>query len=222
MCNFSGMIKNVLPSLRQRAGPQRICSRQKSIRSGTARDSFSQTPHMRGKDDEGRLKLRHVGITPAYAGKRGSARGRPAETRDHPRMCGEKSSGSSFAVAAAGSPPHVRGKDGLTMSHLPPLRITPACAGKSKPLQSSRVWKLDHPRMCGEKLLIMVVVTKKIGSPPHVRGKVLRAGTGRRRDGITPACAGKSHSWSGSGCPCWDHPRMCGEKRTKRLVKLRN
>ena len=43
------MIKNVLPSLRQRAGPQRICSRQKSIRSGTARDSFSQAPHMRGK-----------------------------------------------------------------------------------------------------------------------------------------------------------------------------
>ena len=36
LCNFSGMIKNVLPSLRQRAGSQRICSRQKSIRSGTA------------------------------------------------------------------------------------------------------------------------------------------------------------------------------------------
>ena len=29
----------------------------------------SSPPHVRGKDDEGRLKLRHVGITPAYAGK---------------------------------------------------------------------------------------------------------------------------------------------------------
>ena len=36
LCNFSGMIKNVLPSLRQGAGSQRNCSRQKSIRSGTA------------------------------------------------------------------------------------------------------------------------------------------------------------------------------------------
>ena len=36
LCNFSGMIKNVLPRLRQGAGSQRNCSRQKSIRSGTA------------------------------------------------------------------------------------------------------------------------------------------------------------------------------------------
>ena len=69
LCNFSGMIKNVLPSLRQRAGPQRNYSRQKSIRSGTARDSFSQTPHMRGKVTEDDIAEVEARITPAHAGK---------------------------------------------------------------------------------------------------------------------------------------------------------
>ena len=84
------MIKNVLPSLRQRAGPQRIYSRQKSIRSGTARDSFSQTPHMRGKE---LLIARHFDdarITPACAGKRCRLTVCLLRIRDHPRVCGEK------------------------------------------------------------------------------------------------------------------------------------
>ena len=90
LCNFSGMIKNVLPSLRQRAGPQRICSRQKSIRSGTARDSFSQTPHMRGKAHFKQALLEHLGITPACAGKSTVVAVVVEDNKDHPRMCGEK------------------------------------------------------------------------------------------------------------------------------------
>ena len=45
-----------------------------------------------------------------------------------------------------------------------------------------------------------------------MRGKVLRAGTGRRRDGITPACAGKSRTHDTPSVIHEDHPRMCGEK----------
>ena len=47
-------------------------------------------PHVRGKDDEGRLKLRHVGITPAYAGKRAGLVGSSETQKEHPRVCGEK------------------------------------------------------------------------------------------------------------------------------------
>ena len=90
LCNFSGMIKNVLPSLRQRAGPQRICSRQKSIRSDTARDSFSQTPHMRGKGVVQLQLLCYVRITPAYAGKSRASAHQASVRKDPPRMCGEK------------------------------------------------------------------------------------------------------------------------------------
>ena len=42
----------------------------KNIRSGTARDSFSQTPHMRGKVNQSIENGWTGGITPAYAGKR--------------------------------------------------------------------------------------------------------------------------------------------------------
>ena len=49
-------------------------------------------------------------ITPAYAGKRcrGSVPG--SCTRDHPRLCGEKSLATRLNEGNAGSPPPMRGK----------------------------------------------------------------------------------------------------------------
>ena len=192
MCNFSGMIKNVLPSLRQRAGPQRICSRQKSIRSGTARDSFSQTPHMRGKDVELFALFVHHGITPACAGKRGFRSNLPACPRDHPRMCGEKQMYFATTASCQGSPPHVRGKAGRYWATRRRTGITPACAGKrlSCSCRASQSW--DHPRMCGEKKNTFRKLKASTGSPPHVRGKDAVRCVYASLIGITPACAGKS------------------------------
>ena len=174
MCNFSGMIKNVLPSLRQRAGPQRICSRQKSIRSGTARDSFSQTPHMRGKGVVHVFVPEKFGITPAHAGKRERV--------------------SRCACWTEGSPPRMRGKDVHQSESEEPHGITPAYAGK-------RAWPAleidlsqDHPRTCGEKERLEITVRAIIGSPPHVRGKGLDRPLPDLRHGITPAYAGKSYT----------------------------
>ena len=50
----------------------------------------------------------------------------------------------------------------------------------------------DHPRIRGEKVLVLVIVFVLVGSPPHTRGKgkcqcILSAVTR-----ITPAYAGKS------------------------------
>ena len=191
MCNFSGMIKNVLPSLRQRAGPQRICSRQKSIRSGAARDSFSQTPHVRGKDDEGRLKLRHVGITPAHAGKRRTPKQCVFNSRDHPRMCGEKRYLVWWWVPSSGSPPRMRGKVRAIVDAALEGGITPAYAGKRACCWGHPAAWGDHPRTCGEKSMYDYGNNTAQGSPPRMRGKdvasVIRNCTAR----ITPACAGK-------------------------------
>ena len=69
--------------------------------------------------------------------------------------------------------------------------------------------------MCGEKNVKMLKSQWKLGSPPHVRGKVFIDGKQITASGITPACAGKSlASVSATGC-FWDHPRMCGEKTKK-------
>ena len=112
-----------------------------------------------------------------------------------------------------GSPPHVRGKDLQRLQAHAGRGITPACAGKSRISGRFFFCMRDHPRMCGEKLDAQRSTRKTIGSPPHVRGKVLRAGTGRRRDGITPACAGKRALCLAGRTAPRDHPRMCGEKR---------
>ena len=192
MCNFSGMIKNVLPSLRQRAGPQRICSRQKSIRSGTARNSFSQAPHVRGKGCCHHPMILVNGITPACAGKRPAPPAQLPLLKDHPRVCGEKVLPLRFPSLGLGSPPRMRGK-GIKQSNCGVrVRITPACAGKSREPARGPASGRDHPRMCGEKFRAYAKIWNEWGSPPRMRGKVpLRPSDDTRE---------------------WDHPRICGEK----------
>ena len=201
------MIKNVLPSLRQRAGPQRICSRQKSIRSGTARDSFSQAPHMRGKELAVGVIRQHGGITPAHAGKSASLCSCAWLPGDHPRTCGEKFYIVLPLYNLLGSPPHMRGKadspsarfriDGITPAHAGKRAgqhrkgITPAHAGKSPAMSPGHITLRDHPRTCGEKGISDFSGNYEDGSPPHMRGKarspLLFPGISR----ITPAHAGK-------------------------------
>ena len=50
------------------------------------------------------------------------------------------------------------------------------------------------------------------GSPPRVRGKVMRCSICQRGSGITPAYAGKSHWLFWTFLSERDHPRVCGEK----------
>ena len=100
-------------------------------------------------------------------------------------------------------------------------RITPACAGKSSGRQRLCKQRPDHPRVCGEKAWVNRPSSAWVGSPPRVRGKALGAGCGAYNDGITPACAGKSRCRPRCCVPCWDHPRVCGEK-TDALGKVFN
>ena len=183
--------KNVLPSLRQRAGPQRICSRQKSIRSGTARSSFSQTPHMRGKAKGDEFGLGQTRVTPACAGKRGKGNEQSNGNGDHPRMCGEKGLPTLRYSPQSGSPPHVRGKGQSILPLHQRNGITPACAGKRRWPGCSGGSAGDHPRVCGEKSHQRGLGLLLLGSPPHVRGKGVRYLCIVLFAGITPACAGK-------------------------------
>ena len=90
--------------------------------------------------------------------------------------------------------------------------ITPACAGKSRRFFVFVWFKEDHPRVCGEKRLLLHIPERSWGSPPRVRGKVEQRIKDYQAAWITPACAGKrSKSWH-SHSPQKDHPRVCGEK----------
>ena len=92
-------------------------------------------------------------------------------------------------------------------------RITPAYAGKSfKNSKFSRVAQ-DHPRLCGEKGSPSLYSRSSSGSPPPMRGKAPFRFVVVACGGITPAYAGKSRCTGSSRGNCWDHPRLCGEKR---------
>ena len=87
-------------------------------------------PHARGKGSLAADSLGARGITPACAGKsrQGSLGG--ACGWDHPRMRGEKPVFVAADRSPVGSPPHARGKDGVSIHDLSRRGITPACAGK--------------------------------------------------------------------------------------------
>ena len=127
-------------------------------------------------------------------------------------MCGEKVISQNSRARTAGSPPRVRGKDGVLEENPRRKGITPACAGKSGYSGWCSRQTGDHPRVCGEKKDVAATILSKAGSPPRVRGKDTVCHALPSRERITPACAGKSHGGRDNICRDEDHPRVCGEK----------
>ena len=90
-------------------------------------------PPMRGKACASSITKSSWRITPAYAGKSGTAAMKGNDMPDHPRLCGEKLRGACIFCAAGGSPPPMRGKGICFFTNSKRIRITPAYAGKSSP-----------------------------------------------------------------------------------------
>ena len=106
---------------------------------------------MRGKAAGLSVSPTRTGITPAYAGKRGTSRCPQSHTQDHPRLCGEKKAYYAVLIQKIGSPPPMRGKVVDSVGQPIARRITPAYAGKSSGLKKRNKKCRDHPRLCGEK-----------------------------------------------------------------------
>ena len=106
----------------------------------------------------------------------------------------------------------MRGKDGVRCVYASLIGITPAHAGKSAFGLLSSAESGDHPRTCGEKGAAPCQRFVVLGSPPHMRGKVVTFQDCGVANRITPAHAGKSKSTFIGQSPAEDHPRTCGEK----------
>ena len=160
-----------------------------------------------------------VGITPAYAGKSKNTCTSVVFDQDHPRVCGEKVPAIRRFAQIMGSPPRMRGK-----GHRIPLRhplqgITPAYAGKSSACRRTLSAGWDHPRICGEKAEMGGFIPRFSGSPPRMRGKGTCNQVDTRRQGITPAYAGKSLSFvSPATAPTGSPPRMRGKVELIKLI----
>ena len=148
----------------------RVCGEKYSWEKSTCK-IFGSPPRMRGKAGLVQIVCRLRGITPAYAGKSHKVRLQAPGRWDHPRVCGEKAYSLVINGSEWGSPPRMRGKGTKRCSSRRGGRITPAYAGKSKRIAPSSVLFGDHPRVCGEKIMFMVIPPYSLGSPPRMRGK---------------------------------------------------
>ena len=167
---------------------------------------------MRGKARYTAPPVRRPRITPAYAGKSCFRNLITVDSRDHPRLCGEKDNNPILLFFKEGSPPPMRGKVASMSPFNMVSRITPAYAGKS---ETARTWEdlsTDHPRLCGEKAVVYRFIYFRIGSPPPMRGKVVQCSEIDTVSRITPAYAGKRSASCGRVEAVRDHPRLCGEK----------
>ena len=73
----------------------------------------------------------------------------------------------------------------------------------------------DHPRTCGEHILIPSFCWCEKGSSPHMRGTRSYGDTGARTLGIIPAHAGNTGAFTRTERDFGDHPRTCGEHGTR-------
>ena len=155
-------------------------------------------PQVRGKPLKKAIEGGENRITPAGAGKTKSCSCGVFVGKDHPRRCGENYDSVAAWIAAAGSPPQVRGKRNRKRTDRRINRITPAGAGKTSP--GCFGWGLtwDHPRRCGEN-----------------SDRIMQLSVPVR---ITPAGAGKTYCNTVTISKIQDHPRRCGENASLELT----
>ena len=148
----------------------RLCGEKLTYPSCSA-GSAGSPPPMRGKVYSPKPLSRYDGITPAYAGKSGTAPTLKRIAEDHPRLCGEKCTIFGGCEFRPGSPPPMRGKGAMVLSRSVSVGITPAYAGKSW-IPITQFFNIqDHPRLCGEKFSVFMLSPPFLGSPPPMRGK---------------------------------------------------
>ena len=69
----------------------------------------------------------------------------------------------------------------------------------------------DHPRVCGEHIVLLILLSPFVGSSPRMRGTRDGLEAGRIVIGIIPAYAGNTLFGLSSARNVRDHPRVCGE-----------
>ena len=88
--------------------------------------------------------------------------------------------------------------------------ITPAHAGLTRIFICVQCSIGDHPRACGAYYCFVVAQFEHSGSPPRMRGLLLKIRALESVRGITPAHAGLTHIPFFDVHICRDHPRACG------------
>ena len=84
-----GKVSGAAGDHRRRADHPRVCG-EKAVMMSSVRIDRGSPPRVRGKVSGRQRSSQQARITPACAGKRARYRRRKSGSRDHPRVCGEK------------------------------------------------------------------------------------------------------------------------------------
>ena len=191
-------------------------------------------PRVRGEESLGKWNRKEDhGITPACAGKSGTARTAPVmpmespprargrafcmylhalSMRNHPRVRGEEAAVDRWIAYIMESPPRARGRGVVADGRVGDGGITPACAGKRLRLRWTPLRSGNHPRVRGEELDASPLAAPHLESPPRARGRAHVRRVLALLGGITPACAGKRVHGVLSRKEKRNHPRVRGEE----------
>ena len=170
----------------------RACGANSALRPSNILQSGS-SPRMRGKRRCQLSQMARDRIIPAHAGQTCGGRRGPACSADHPRACGANLNAYSCVLAARGSSPRMRGKQGNVHRMPAHWRIIPAHAGQTcSLLRVSAVLFSDHPRACGANSLRATSAFITSGSSPRMRGKRVTVTGGDTDSRIIPAHAGQT------------------------------
>ena len=105
----------------------------------------------------------------------------------------------------------MRGTHDVIAFHALRPGIIPAYAGNTTNISTPSNCARDHPRVCGEHVLVSSGISVISGSSPRMRGTPLRGFRRHVEAGIIPAYAGNTCDVSNHIHGCRDHPRVCGE-----------
>ena len=94
------------------------------------------------------------------------------------------------------------------------LRFIPACAGNAARRSRLSPSRAVHPRMRGERLIMVGLRGSPSGSSPHARGTRMRERERWRFSRFIPACAGNASRARTDQPKHSVHPRMRGERST--------
>ena len=194
----------------------RVCG-EHPARTDAANLPDGSSPRMRGTLDVWLKPVDFQGIIPAYAGNTSIQLIVCFPPWDHPRVCGEHGGVAELLLCVEGSSPRMRGTHTSGNPAFCSRGIIPAYAGNTR---SPTTWPKtcrDHPRVCGEHKYGPKTLPAGTGSSPRMRGTPIRASARHRRPGIIPAYAGNTTGNLKKSISAGDHPRVCGEHRTRPL-----
>ena len=189
----------------------RVCG-ERDTRLLCHRSGSGSSPRVRGTHGVTELGDDNRRFIPACAGNAKDCRKSRHPSPVHPRVCGERCRFPDTPHRARGSSPRVRGTRLTTRSGICRDRFIPACAGNASPRRDRCRTGPVHPRVCGERVDLGILLGQFRGSSPRVRGTLRRArpvaGIGR----FIPACAGNAASLKAGVFFTPVHPRVCGER----------